>query len=54
MTRIGWLVIGALLGALAVLIAGRTPQGRAVVGRADQSLQAFLDGVAEGYREQSR
>jgi hypothetical protein len=48
------LIFGVLVGAVAVLVANRSEQGRTVVARADQSLQGFLDGVLEGYREQSR
>jgi hypothetical protein len=48
------LIFGVLVGAVAVLVANRSEKGRTVVARADQSLQGFLDGVLEGYREQSR
>lgn len=54
MKQWGALLIGAVLGAIAVLVANRSDQGRSVVARVDQSLQGFLDGVLEGYREQSR
>ena len=54
MRRLGCLFIGLVLGAIAVLVANRSEQGRSVVARVDQSLQGFLDGVLEGYREQSR
>jgi len=54
MRRLGSLFIGLVLGAIAVLVANRSEQGRSVVARVDQSLQCFLDGVLEGYREQSR
>jgi len=48
------LIFGVLVGTVAVLVANRSEKGRTVVARADQSLQGFLDGVLEGYREQSR
>jgi hypothetical protein len=54
MKRFGTLLVGLVLGAIAVLVANRSEQGRSVVARVDQSLQGFLDGVLEGYREQSR
>ena len=54
MRRFGTLIIGLVLGIVAVLVANRSEQGRSVVARVDQSLQGFLDGVLEGYREQSR
>lgn len=54
MRRLGAFIVGLVLGAVAILVANRSAQGRTVVARADQSLQGFLDGVLEGYREQSR
>jgi hypothetical protein len=54
MRRFGALIIGLVLGVVTVLVANRSEQGRSVVARVDQSLQGFLDGVLEGYREQSR
>lgn len=54
MKNFGAVLTGLILGALAVLVANRSDQGRRVVARVDQSLQGLLDGVLEGYREQSR
>jgi hypothetical protein len=54
MRQLGAFIVGLVLGAVAILVANRSDQGRTVVARADQSLQGFLDGVLEGYREKSR
>lgn len=54
MKALGGFLFGLLAGALMVLLANRTPQGREVVARTDQSLQGFIDGVVEGFREPGR
>lgn len=54
MSRMGWLIVGLLLGAVGVLLAQRNPQARDAISRVDQSLQGFIDGVGEGFREEAR
>ena len=54
MRAFGALVFGLLMGAIAVLLAGRSDPGRRVVDRANHTLQGFVDGVVEGFRGSGR
>lgn len=54
MRAFGALIFGLLMGALAVLLAGRSDQGLSVVNRANQTLQGFVDGIVEGFRGSGR
>ncbi len=54
MKAFGGLIIGIAVGMVAVLLASRHPEGRRLVSRTDQTLQGFIDGIAEGFREPGR
>ena len=54
MKTFGGLIVGLIVGIVAVLLAGRSSAGRALVARSDQTLQGFIDGVVEGFREPGR
>jgi hypothetical protein len=51
---LGALVVGALIGALGVLIASRSEAGQRVLAKVSATLESFLDGAVEGFRESSR
>lgn len=51
MKSFGGLIFGLIAGVLLVLLAGRSAQGREVIARTDQTLQGFIDGIVEGFRE---
>ena len=51
MKSLGGLIFGLVAGVLLVLLAGRSAQGREVIARTDQTLQGFIDGIVEGFRE---
>ena len=51
MKSLGGVIFGLVAGVLMVLLAGRSAQGREVIARTDQTLQGFIDGIVEGFRE---
>ena len=54
MKQVGALIAGILIGALSVFIASRSAAGQKVVSRVSATLESFLDGAVEGFRETSR
>lgn len=45
----GAFLFGVVAGVVAVILAGRSPRGREVIARTNQTLESFIDGVAEGF-----
>lgn len=54
MRALGGLIFGLVAGVVVVLLLGRSEAGRVILARTDHSLQDFVDGVIEGYRQPGR
>lgn len=54
MRALGGLIFGLVAGVVVVLLLGRSEAGRVILARTDHSLQGFVDGVIEGYRQPGR
>lgn len=54
MRALGGLIFGVVAGVVLVLLAGRSERGRVILARTDHSVQSFVDGVIEGFRQPGR
>ncbi|AVG24079.1 hypothetical protein C3B54_111114 [Pontimonas salivibrio] len=54
MRALGGFIFGVVAGVVLVLLAGRSEAGRVALARTDHSLQGFVDGVIEGFRQPGR